>query len=255
MKAAAQKRHALRDDQWDKIKDSLPGKKSDSGRTAQDNRLFVDAVLWIGKTGAPWRDLPASYGKWSSVHKRFIRWSKKGLWQMVFNTLAVDADTEWLMIDSSIVRAHQHSAGGKGAPLPQQIGRSSGGFSSKVHASTDSLGCPTKFILTPGNISDCTQAIPLLSGQIADYVLADKGYDSQQIVDTILAMPAQPVIPSRSLRKEPRDYDRHLYKQRSMVECMFAKLKQFRRIATRYDKLASTYMSFLHVAAIWIWLK
>lgn len=111
-----QRRHALRDDQWDKIKDSLPGKESDCGVTAKDNRLFIDAVMWIGKTGAPWRDLPGSYGKWSSVHKRFCRWAKKGVWQIVFNTLAVDADTEWLMIDSTIVRAHQHSAGGKGAP-------------------------------------------------------------------------------------------------------------------------------------------
>mgnify|MGYP001560568824 FL=1 len=109
------RRHALSDEQWERIKDALPGKSGDRGRTADDNRLFVDAVMWIGKTGAPWRDLPEVYGKWSSVHKRFIRWSKNGVWQMIFNTLAVDADTEWLMIDSSIVRAHQHSSGGKGA--------------------------------------------------------------------------------------------------------------------------------------------
>jgi len=111
-----QLRHTLRDDQWERIKDALPGKQSDRGVTARDNRLFIDAIMWIAKTGAPWRDLPDHYGKWSSVHKRFIRWSKNGVWQMIFNTLAIDADTEWLMIDSTIVRAHQHSAGGKGAP-------------------------------------------------------------------------------------------------------------------------------------------
>jgi transposase len=110
-----ERRHTLRDDQWEKIKDALPGKDGDKGRTAADNRLFIDAVMWIAKTGAPWRDLPVSYGKWSTVHKRFIRWSKNGVWQMIFNTLAVDADTEWLMIDSSIVRAHQHATGGEGA--------------------------------------------------------------------------------------------------------------------------------------------
>ena len=70
--------------------------------------------MWIAKTGAPWRDLPPEYGKWSSVHKRFMRWAKNGVWQMIFNTLAVDSDTEWLMIDSTIVRAHQHAAGAKG---------------------------------------------------------------------------------------------------------------------------------------------
>lgn len=109
-----QKRHSLRDDQWDRIKDALPGKPEDPGRTGKDNRLFIEAVMWIAKTGAPWRDLPTEYGKWSNVHKRFMRWAKKGVWQMIFNTLAVDADTEWLMIDSTIVRAHQHAAGSKG---------------------------------------------------------------------------------------------------------------------------------------------
>ena len=81
-----QERHRLRDDQWDRIKDSLPGKKSDPGRTAADNRQFIEAVMWIGRTGASWRDLPPERGKWSSVHKRFIRWSQKGFWQMIFNT-------------------------------------------------------------------------------------------------------------------------------------------------------------------------
>ena len=109
-----QRRHSLREDQWEQIKDALPGKKEDPGRTSADNRLFIEAVMWIAKTGAPWRDLPAEYGKWSNVHKRFMRWAKKGVWQMIFNTLAVDADTEWLMMDSTIIRAHQHAAGAKG---------------------------------------------------------------------------------------------------------------------------------------------
>ena len=108
------RRHTLRDDQWERIKDALPGKNGDPGRTGEDNRRFFEAVMWIARTGVPWRDLPPEHGKWSSVHKRFVRWSKKGVWQMIFNTLAVDADTEWLMIDSTIVRAHQHAAGAKG---------------------------------------------------------------------------------------------------------------------------------------------
>jgi len=114
-----ERRHALHDDQWNKIKDALPGKTGDKGRTASDNRLFIDAVMWIAKTGAPWRDLPREYGKWATAHKRFTRWSKNGIWQMIFNTLAVDADTEWLMLDSTIVRAHQHAAGAKGAAVAE----------------------------------------------------------------------------------------------------------------------------------------
>ncbi len=109
-----ERRHCLSDDQWEKIEGSLPGKEGDRGRTAADNRKFIDAVMWIGRTGAPWRDLPPELGNWATVHKRFIRWSKKGVWQMIFNTLAADAETGWLMIDSTIVRAHQHAAGAKG---------------------------------------------------------------------------------------------------------------------------------------------
>ena len=122
------RRHVLRDDQWERIKDALPGKKSDPGRTGEDNRRFLEAVMWIARTGAPWRDLPPEHGKWFTVHKRFVRWSQRGVWQMIFNTLAVDRDTEWLMIDSTIVRAHQHAAGAKGGgrircsgyPLPSR---------------------------------------------------------------------------------------------------------------------------------------
>jgi len=103
----------LKNEQRERIKDSLPGKEGDSGRSAKDNRKFIAAVMWIGRTGAPWRALPTEYGKWSSVHKRFIRWAKSGVWQMIFNTLAVNEDTEWLMIDSTIIRAHQHAAGAR----------------------------------------------------------------------------------------------------------------------------------------------
>ena len=137
----------------------------------------------------------------------------------------------------------------------QKFGRSKGGFSTKVHATADSLGCPTKFILTGDNESDYTQALPLIEEQQADYVLADKGYDSQAIVDAINLKGAEPVIPSRSLRKMPREYDRHIYKERNAIERMFNKIKQFRRVATRYDKLAVAYISFLHVAAIVVWLR
>jgi transposase len=103
----------LTDEQWDRIKDALPGKSTDVGVTAKDNRLFVEAVLWVGRNGGCWRSLPHEYGNWNSVYKRFSRWSKTGVWQMIFNTLAVSPDTEWLMIDSTIVRAHQCAAGAK----------------------------------------------------------------------------------------------------------------------------------------------
>jgi transposase len=104
----------LNDTQWNKIKDILPGKVSDPGRSGFDNRRFIEAIMWLGRNAARWRALPPEYGNWNSVHRRFRRWSRNGIWQVIFNTLAVSADTEWLMIDSTIVRAHQHAAGAKG---------------------------------------------------------------------------------------------------------------------------------------------
>ena len=106
------RRHAISDEHWDRIKDFLPGQKGDPGVTAKDNRLFVDAVFWIAKTGAPWRDLPDRFGKWDTVWKRFDRWARKGIWERVFRELQ-DPDLEWLILDSSVVRAHQHAAGAK----------------------------------------------------------------------------------------------------------------------------------------------
>lgn len=103
-------RTILRDDQWDRMKDLLPGTLNDCGVTAKDNRLFVEAVLWIARTGSPWRDLPKCFGHWHRVYVRYNRWSKKGIWSKLFETLSDDQDLESLMVDGSIVRVHQHGA-------------------------------------------------------------------------------------------------------------------------------------------------
>ena len=104
-------RYWLRDDQYERIASFLPGKKGDPGRTGKDNRLFVEAVLWIARTGSPWRDLPGEFGVWNSVYQRFARCSRQGVWDRMFTELARDADFEEVFIDSTIVRAHQHAAG------------------------------------------------------------------------------------------------------------------------------------------------
>jgi len=105
------KRYALTDGQWEAIRDLLPGREESVGVTARDNRLFVEAVLYRYRAGIPWRDLPERFGDWKNVHKRFSRWAERSIWKSVFTHLAGEADNEYAMIDSSIVRAHQHSAG------------------------------------------------------------------------------------------------------------------------------------------------
>jgi transposase len=113
------RRFGVRDDQWERIKDLLPGREGSVGVTAADNRLFVEAVLYRYRTGMPWRDLPARFGDGTKVHLRFSRWAKTGVWERIFQHLAADADNEYAMIDSTIVRAHQHSAGAQNVwPAP-----------------------------------------------------------------------------------------------------------------------------------------
>jgi transposase len=107
-------RLVLRDDQWERIAPLLPGKEGDPGRSGEDNRLFVEAVLWIARTGSPWRDLPDAFGNWNSVWRRFRRWALKGVFDRVFNSLSDDPDFEYVIIDGTIVRVHQHGTGAKG---------------------------------------------------------------------------------------------------------------------------------------------
>lgn len=107
------KRYALRDDQWERIKDLLPGRAGTVGVTAKDNRLCIEAVLYRYRSGIPWRDLPIRFGDFRVVHTRFSRWAKSGVWRQIFEVLSSDSDNEYAMLDSTVVRAHQHSAGKK----------------------------------------------------------------------------------------------------------------------------------------------
>jgi len=108
-------RYELSEAQWERIAPLLPGKAGDPGRTGSDNRLFVNGVLWVLRSGAHWRDLPERYGKWKTAHQRFSRWAKAGVWERVFADLVEDADNRYLMLDSTLVRAHQQATTGRGS--------------------------------------------------------------------------------------------------------------------------------------------
>ncbi|WP_373277978.1 IS5 family transposase [Rivihabitans pingtungensis] len=250
------KRYALSDAQWERIKDLLPGQAGQPGATAKNNRLFVDAVLYRYRAGIPWRDLPARFGDFRVVHTRHSRWSRTGVWQRVFEALAQDADNEYAMIDSTIVRAHQHSAGAKrGDPDKQALGRSRGGLSTKIHATVDALGNPTGFLLTPGQAHDLQGADALLKDSPAQAVIADKAYDAHaRLIKPLLDKGKTVVIPSRVTNRQPREHDRDLYKARHLIENFFARLKQYRAIATRYDKTACNFLGAVYLAAAMVWL-
>jgi transposase len=232
-------RDGIRDDQWDRIKDLLPGRIGHVGANARNNRLFIDAVLYRYRTGIPWRDLPEVFGTFKNVQRRFSRWAKKGLWHHLLSLLTQDADEEYVMIDSTLVRSHQHSSGAVGRnPSAQAIGHSRGGLTTKIHARTDALGNPTRFVLTSGQIHDLAGADVLLAEIETGAVIVDKAYDADnRVVHPLEQAGIEVVIPPWRQRKAPRKYDRELYKARHLIENFFCKLKHFRGIATRYDKL------------------
>ncbi len=248
--------HRLRDDQWDRIKEILPGRAGYVGVTAVDNRRFVDAVLYRYRTGIPWRDLPEVLGDWNNTHRRFSRWAKSGVWSAILTLLTVDADNEYAMIDGTIVRCHQHSAGAPKSSGNQAIGRSKGGLSTKIHALVDALGNPLKIVLTAGQVHDLAGADALLPTMEAKILLADKAYDAdKRVIEALAAAGKTAVIPPKRNRKNPRHYDKALYEARHLIENFFCWVKQFRAIATRYDKTARNFLAAFQMVAVLCWLN
>ncbi len=152
-------RLVLTDEIWDKPQPLLPKPK---GRHEKGDRMFLEAVRWIVRTGAPWRDLPQEFGPRKTVYNRYNRWAKKGHLNKILELLKKDGDHEWHMIDGTIICAHRHVTGARGGQERQKLGRSYGGFSSKIHSKMDALEMPLGFIITPGQSSDIGQAEALV---------------------------------------------------------------------------------------------
>ncbi len=207
-------RHEIPQDQWERIESLLPGRAGGHGGVAKDNRGFINAIWYVAKTGIPWRDLPERFGKWDTVYHRFNEWCKKEVWQRVFATVQ-DPDLEWLTIDSTVIRAHHPAAGMNGGGDDRALGRSRGGFGTKIHLAVDSLGNPVSLHLSPGQDADCPHAEKLLGDLAPEAVLGDKAYDSDSLVRTIEARGAEAVIPPKKNRLHPRAYDAVNYKERN----------------------------------------
>lgn len=218
-------------------------------------RIMVEGMLYRMRVGCPWRDLPAEFGSWSAIYKKFNRWSLKGKLIEIFKSLVQDPDLEWEFIDGSFVKAHQHSAGAS-VEENQAIGKSKGGNTTKIHMAVDGFGLPLEFELTAGEVHDCKVAPELIKKlPISEYIIADKGYDSEEIRALIREKSSTPMIPRKSNSKTGNaDMDWSLYKHRHLVENVFARLKHFRAIATRYDKLKRNFASMLALACSYLWL-
>ncbi len=242
----------LKDEYWAKLQPIL-----------QEHRIYnkpnlrntIEGILYRMRTGLPWRDLPDFFGKWIAIYQQFNRWSSKDKLMQIFRSLVTDPDCEWEFIDGSIVKAHQHSAGAS-SDDNEAIGKSVAGNTTKIHMAVDAFGLPISFLITGGEVHDCKIA-PEFVEQLpkADYIIADKGYDKEELREIIKKKDSIPVIPRKSNSTIGNDdMDWKLYKYRHLVENIFAKLKNYRAIATRYDKLKRNYASMLALACAFIWL-
>lgn len=190
--------------------------------------------------------MPETFGNWNAAYKRFNEWCRKEKLRAIFNAPAVNPDLEWELIDGSIVKAHQHSSGAAHEQVTA-IGKPVAGNTTKIHMAVDACGLPIHFLVTGGEVRDCKE-VPKLVAELpnADYVVADKGFDNEELRNQIKEKGGIPVTPRKINSKTGNgDMDWGLYKHRHPVENVFARLKHFRAIATRYDKLKRNYEGVL----------
>lgn len=263
-------RHDLTDREFNAIRPFLPAQKKKSvGRPWKDHRVMINGILWILSTGSPWRDLPDEFGKWQTVYGRFRRWRLEGLWQRIFAKLlrhvdnAGGIDRSLWCADGTVIRAHRCASGENTQSTENDaknaLGRSQGGYSTKLHVLTDRIGNLLSVTATPGQsheskeftnlIEQCPMSLHRKASRPAA-IAGDKGYSSGSIRQWLADRNIRDVIPTKSNEKRNPRFPKQLYKQRSIVECTIGWLKESRRIATRYDKLVESYLIFVKLAAI-----
>lgn len=217
---------------------------------------MFEAMVFILRTGIPWRDLPARYGPWNSVYTRWRRWCQRGLWPRLLAVLARNAQGRLRFLDASHVKVHQDASNPAGGQQNQAIGRTKGGLNTKVNAWVDGHGRAVSLSLAPGQHADVcvaqTAARPPLRGTIT---VADKGYDSDGFRAQLRRWGSRPCIPPRGNRLQAVSWHSGFYRKRHKVENLFQRLKRYRRIGTRYEKRDLYFLSFVQLAAILDWLK
>ncbi|MBZ4323956.1 IS5 family transposase [Streptomyces huiliensis] len=287
----------LSDEEWARLEPHLPKNAGRGGRW-KDHRVVINGILFRPRTGIPWRDLPLRFGAWKTIHDRHRRWSADGTWEKIFRALQARADTEgridWSLVsvDSTVCRAHQHAAGArKCAPnvpgrrrqpvrhrLDEALGRSRGGFTTKIHLASEGGRRPLAFVLTPGQWGDAPQMIPVLDlirvprlggghpRTRPDRLCADRAYSSRrnrrylrrrQIKHTIPEPANQQANRQRrgSAGGRPTGFADTIYKRRNEVERTISALKGLRAVATRFDKRAYVFHGTVTVAAVRLWLR
>ncbi|MEO6787450.1 MAG: IS5 family transposase, partial [Chthoniobacteraceae bacterium] len=229
---------------------------------ALSDREFLEGVLCLNRVGCPWRDLPAALGCWHAVYMRFRRWEKRGVWQRLWKNLQTErfAQARALFMDPTTIRTHPHAAGAPKKNGPgQALGRSRGGWGTKIHAATTDENCSAALHPTPGEAHDGRQFESLCESLDPDHVLESaalgKGCDADRIRERLAADGIQPVIPPIRTRTKKLHDDKAPYRESNRIERLFNRLKQSRRIAIRYDTLRDTFFSALCLIAAFLIAK
>ncbi|QQX91222.1 IS5 family transposase [Gluconobacter sphaericus] len=246
----------LTDEQMDRLRPFFP---KSHGRPRVDDRRVLSGIIFVNRNGMRWRDAPREYGPHKMLYNRWKRWSDMGIFMRMMDGLsAAKVEPQTIMIDATYLKAHRTASSlrfKKGDP-GRLIGRTKGGMNTKLHAVTDQNGRPLSFFMTAGQISDYTGAAALLDSlPAAQWMLGDRGYDADWFRDALEEKGIKPCIPGRKSRGKPLKYDKRKYKRRNRIEIMFGRLKDWRRVATRYDRCPNVFFSAVCLAATVIfWL-
>jgi transposase len=264
-------RHNLTDREWKSIRVFLPAERSGrAGRPWKPHRQVINGIFFILRTGIAWEDLPTEFGKFKTVYNRFRRWVKSGLWQRIFERLIArllgdgEIDFELWCVDGTVIRAHKAAAGAKKGELTteenaakQALGRSRGGYSTKLHLLTDGQGIPLAVTATPGQRNEGPEFSSLMDACLINMfrkanrptaIAADKAYNTKEIRAQIKKLEIQDVIPKKSNQIQDPNFDKTTYKLRNIVERLIGWTKENRRIATRYEKIIDNYLAMVHIA-------
>jgi transposase len=269
-------RHRLTDPQWELVQDLFPP-PARTGRPRRDRREILDGIFRILRTGAPWRDLPEELGPWATTRDLLDTWNHDGTLEAILSRLraaGIDAgliDQELWCVDGTVVRAARCAGGGGKGDDPEEppdhaLGRSRGGFSTRIHIPCDGHGHPLDFHLTAGQAHEATGLVPLLEGageRVVDgdgqaiawpvALAGDKGFRADWIDEYLLAMGITPVIPSKENEDRAAravEFDKEAYRRRSIVECLIGWLKECRRVFSRFEKTAKNFGGIIRIAFI-----
>jgi transposase len=244
-------RTCLDDAEWPSLLLAIQGLPRAWKRDESALRRFVEAALWICRTGAPWRDLPATLGHWASVYHRWRRWCRRGWWAVVFEAGRPALPAEGLvLLDSTTCKAHRAASGAaRSSPAAEALGRSRGGLCSKLHACVDGAGRILRLLASPGHHADLCYAMALVAGIPARDAALDRGYVSAALRAAFAAQGCAVHTPPKRGMADPPPWDKAIYARRHLIENRFSSLKDWARIALRRDKTRRSWMGFAHLAA------